>query len=118
ILGGSLSRPVPPPAISACSPRRFVHGAARSAVPRCRPMMPSHVSRTGGLMNGPQRRPSRSLQPGRAVAGRAIVAQDEIGDAGGHFGAKSRAVEHAVMADAGLHVMRLAVGRYVDAERV
>ena len=44
--------------------------------------------------------------------------QHEIGDARRDFGAEPRAVEHAVMADAGLKPMDLVLGRDVDAQAV
>src|SRR5690606_23943308 len=49
--------------------------------------------------------------PGRRVrAPRALMRADEIGDARCDLGAESRAVEHAVVPDGRLHVMRLLVG--------
>ena len=45
-----------------------------------------------------------------------VVREHEIGHARGDLGAEARAVEHAVMADAGLQPMRLAVGRDVHAK--
>ena len=48
----------------------------------------------------------------------AVVRQDEIGDARRDLGAEARAVEHAVMADARLQVVRLLVVRKVRAELV
>ena len=57
------------------------------------------------------------LGGGMAVlAAPAIVRQHEIGDARRDLGAEARAVEHAVMADGRLQVMRLVVGRNVRAQ--
>src|SRR5215475_5410631 len=47
-----------------------------------------------------------------------IVGEHEVGDAGHDLGAEARAVEYAVVTHGGLQPMRLAMVRYVDAERV
>ena len=54
----------------------------------------------------------------RAVCGRPLLREHEIGDARRDLGAEARAVEHAVVADAELQIMRLALRRNVDAQPV
>src|SRR5471030_1607881 len=53
-----------------------------------------------------------SLAPGRG----SVIRQDEFGDARHDLRAEARTVEHAVMTNARSEVMRLAVGRDVDAK--
>src|SRR6266849_8947532 len=60
----------------------------------------------GGLRSGA----GGDLAP-RPAHGDGVVRKHEIGDPRGDLGAESRSVEHAVMPDAGLDIMRLAIGR-------
>src|SRR5580704_12083928 len=53
---------------------------------------------------------------GARAAWGAVVGEHEVGDARRDLGAEARAVEHAVVADVGLHPVRRAVGRDVDAQ--
>src|SRR5882672_1213010 len=54
----------------------------------------------------------------RRALSTAVVRQHEIGNARLDFRAETRAVEHAIMADAGLKVMRLHVVRNAGAQFV
>src|SRR3954447_13291214 len=53
-----------------------------------------------------------------AARGTGIIREDEVGDARHDFGAETRAVEHAVMADIGLQPVRLEVVGNVRAQPV
>src|SRR6185437_1553065 len=52
------------------------------------------------------------------TAASAIVGQREVGDAGRDLGAEARAVEHAIVPDIRLEIMRLVLGRNSRAQSV
>ena len=106
--------------------RKYCHIRRRSQRGFARPKMPQ---RRKGLHCHNWPRSRRRSAVGRSRLGRAgigavaasapaVMRKHEIGDTRRDIGAEARAVEHAVMADPRLQIMRLGVGRNVRAQNV